>query len=79
MLDKEIYGIIAALGCLLAIFFVFFYMLNLFSSNRKLTGKYKNAPDMQEYIKSQRMKALLMFTLLIFLCALLLLIKKLFL
>ena len=79
MLDKEIYGIIAALGCLLAIFFVFFYMLNLFSSNRKLTKKYRNAPDMRDYIKNQRLKALLMFVLLIFLCALLLLIKKLFL
>ena len=79
MLDKEIYGIIAALGCLLAIFFVFFYMLNLFSSNRKLTKKYRNAPDMRDYIKNQRLKALLMLVLLIFLCALLLLIKKLFL
>ena len=79
MLDKEIYGIIAALGCLLAIFFVFFYMLNLFSSNRKLTKKYKNAPDLKEYIRGQRMKALLMFALLILLCALLLLIKKRFL
>ena len=79
MLDKEIYGIIAALGCLLAIFFVFFYMLNLFSSNRKLTKRYKNAPDMQDYIRSQRLKALLMFVLLILLCALLLLVKKLFL
>ena len=78
MLDKEIYGIIAALGCLLAIFFVFFYMLNLFSSNRKLTKRYKNAPDMQDYIKGQRLKALLMFVLLVLLCALLLLIKKLF-
>ena len=79
MLDKEIYGIIAALGCLLAIFFVFFYMLNLFSSNRKLTKRYKNALDMQDYIKSQRLKALLMVLLLALLCALLLLIKKRFL
>lgn len=79
MLDKEIYGIIAALGLLLAIFFVFFYMLNLFSSNRKLVKRFKNAPDMHDYIKGQRMKALLMFTLFLFLCALLLLVKKLFL
>ena len=79
MLDKEIYGIIAALGCLLAIFFVFFYMLNLFSSNRKLMKRYKNAPDMQSYIKTQRLKALLMLVLLMLLCAVLLLIKKRFL
>lgn len=79
MLDKEIYGIIAALGLLLAIFFVFFYMLNLFSSNAKLKKKFRNAPDMHDYIKSQSMKGLLMFTLLILLCALLLLVKKLFL
>ena len=79
MLDKEIYGIIAALGCLLAIFFVFFYMLNLFSSNRKLVKRYKNAPDMRDYIRGQRLKALLMAALLILLCALLLLIKKRFL
>ena len=79
MLDKEIYGIIAALGCLLAIFFVFFYMLNLFSSNRKLTKKFKSYPDMQDYIRGQRLKALLMSTLFVFLCALLLLIKKRFL
>ena len=79
MLDKEIYGIIAALGCLLAIFFVFFYMINLFSSNRKLTKRYKKAPDMQDYIKTQRLKALLMAVLLILLCAVLLLIKKRFL
>ena len=79
MLDKEIYGIIAALGCLLAIFFVFFYMLNLFSSNRKLVKRYKNAPDMRDYIRGQRLKALLMASLLILLCALLLLIKKRFL
>lgn len=79
MLDKEIYGIIAALGLLLAIFFVFFYMLNLISSNIKLKRKFKNAPDMQDYIKSQSMKALLMCLLFVFLCALLLLVKKLFL
>jgi hypothetical protein len=79
MLDKEIYGIIAALGLLLAIFFVFFYMLNLISSNIKLKRKFNNAPDMQDYIKSQSMKGLLMFLLLVFLCALLLLVKKLFL
>lgn len=79
MLDKEIYGIIAALGLLLAIFFVFFYMLNLISSNIKLKRKFNNAPDMQDYIKSQSMKGLLMLLLLVFLCALLLLVKKLFL
>lgn len=79
MLDKEIYGIIAALGLLLAIFFVFFYMLNLLSSNIKLKKKFGNAPDMRDYIRTQGMKGLLMFTLLIFLCALLLLVKKLFL
>ncbi len=79
MLDKEIYGIIAALGLLLAIFFVFFYMLNLLSSNIKLKKKFGNAPDMRDYIRTQSMKGLLMFTLLIFLCALLLLVKKLFL
>jgi len=79
MLDKEIYGIIAALGVLLAIFFVFFYMINLFVSNRKLTKRFKNAPDMKDYIRSQRMKALLMVTLFVFLCALLLLVKKTFL
>lgn len=79
MLDKEIYGIIAALGLLLAIFFVFFYMLNLLSSNIKLKKKFGNAPDMRDYIRTQGMKGLLMFTLLVFLCALLLLVKKLFL
>ncbi len=79
MLDKEIYGIIAALGLLLAIFFVFFYVLNLLSSNIKLKKKFGNAPDMREYIRTQGMKGLLMFTLLVFLCALLLLVKKLFL
>lgn len=79
MLDKEIYGIIAALGLLLAIFFVFFYMLNLLSSNIKLKKKFGNAPDMRDYIRTQSMKGLLMFTLLVFLCALLLLVKKLFL
>ena len=79
MLDKEIYGIIAALGLLLAIFFVFFYMLNLLSSNIKLKKKFGNAPDMRDYIRTQGMKGLLMFTLLVLLCALLLLVKKLFL
>ncbi len=79
MLDKEIYGIIAALGLLLAIFFVFFYVLNLLSSNIKLKKKFGNAPDMRDYIRTQGMKGLLMFTLLVFLCALLLLVKKLFL
>lgn len=79
MLDKEIYGIIATLGLLLAIFFVFFYVLNLLSSNIKLKKKFGNAPDMRDYIRTQGMKGLLMFTLLVFLCALLLLVKKLFL
>lgn len=79
MLDKEIYGIIAALGLLLAIFFVFFYVLNLLSSNIKLKKKFGNAPDMRDYIRTQGMKGFLMFTLLVFLCALLLLVKKLFL
>ena len=79
MLDKEIYGIIFALGLVLAIFFFGFYCINLNISNLRLRKKYKDAPDMKEYISSQTMKGLLMILFEILLCAVLLLVKKMFL
>ena len=79
MLDKEIYGIIFALGLLLAIFFFGLYCINLNVSNIRLRKKYKNAPDMKDYVNSQTMKGLLLILFEILLCALLLLVKKKFL
>ena len=79
MLDKEIYGIIFALGLLLAIFFFGIYCVNLVVSNIRLQKKYRKAPDMKEYVASQTLKGLLMILFEILLCAVLFLVKKKFL
>lgn len=81
MLDKEIYGIMAALGAALAIFFVFFYLINLLRSNIKLRRRCgdDDSEQMQSYIRSQRLKALLVFLLECVLVGALWLIKEKFL
>lgn len=79
MLDKEIYGIIAALGTALAIVFVGFYCININIANIKLRKRCADDPDMKEYVRTETLKGLLMILLEVLLCAVLLLIKKAFL
>ena len=79
MLDKEIYGLIAALGVALAVFFFFFYWLNLVISNSKLRKRCGDDESMSGYIRSQRLKALLIFLLELVLLGVLYLIKEKFL
>ena len=79
MLDKEIYGLMAALGVALALFFFFFYWINLVRSNAKLRKRYGEEESMAEYIRSQRIKAILIFLLELVLLGALYLIKKVFL
>lgn len=81
MLDKEIYGIIAAMGVALALFFFFFYWINLVRSNAKLRRRCGEEEDesIRAYIGRQRLKAILVFLLEIVLLGALYLIKEKFL
>ncbi|MDO4983521.1 MAG: hypothetical protein Q4E35_08210 [Eubacteriales bacterium] len=76
MLDREIYGLMAALGIALALFFFFFYWINLVRSNIKLRKRCGDDDDMSDYIRSQRIRAILVFLLEIVLVGALYLVKE---
>lgn len=76
MLDREIYGIIAALGIALALFFFFFYWINLVRSNIKLRKHCGDDEDMRGYIRSQSLRAILVFLLELVLLGAMYLVKE---
>lgn len=79
MLDSEIYGMIVALGILLAMFLVGVFCVTVNVDNIKLQRKYKNDDSMREFVSRETLKGLALILLEILLAAALLLAKSKFL
>ena len=79
MLDSEIYGMIVALGILLAMFLVGVFCVTVNVDNLKLQPKYKNDDSMREFVSRETLKGLALILLEILLAAALLLVKSKFL
>ena len=79
MLDAEIYGLIVALGVLLAMLFTFIMIVFYAKENVKLARKYDYDEDIQAYVKKEWVKVYGLIILeLLFIVALLLVKVKLF-
>ncbi len=81
MLDSEIYGMIIALGILLAMFLVGVFCITVNVDNIKLRRKYRGTDDeaMSAFIGKETAKGLSLIILELALAALLLLVKSKFL
>lgn len=81
MLDSEIYGMIIALGILLAMFLVGVFCITVNADNLKLRRKYKGSSDeeMHAFVGSETAKGLALIILELALAALLLVVKSTFL
>ncbi len=79
MLDSEIYGLIVALGILLAMLLVGVFCVTVNIDNIRLNKKYKGDDSMREFVSRETIKGLLLILLEVVLaCALLLVKAKLF-
>lgn len=78
MLDSEIYGMIVALGILLAMFLVGVFCITVNADNIRLRRKYKNDPDeaMNAFLCKETAKGLALIILELALAALLLYVKS---
>ena len=56
MLDSEIYGIIVALGILLAMFLVGVFCVTVNADNIRLQRKYKGDESMKEFVGKETLK-----------------------
>lgn len=81
MLDSEIYGMIIALGILLAMFLVGVFCITVNVDNIKLRRKYRDTDDeaMSAFVGKETAKGLSLIILELALAALLLLVKSKFL
>ncbi len=81
MLDSEIYGMIIALGILLAMFLVGVFCITVNVDNIKLRRKYRGTDDeaMSAFVGKETAKGLALIILELALAALLLLVKSKFL
>lgn len=75
MLDSEIYGLIVALGILLAMFFVGVFCVTVNVDNLRLRRQYKDDDSMAKYVKKETMKGLALILIELALAAALLLVK----
>lgn len=75
MLDSEIYGLIVALGILLAMFFVGVFCVTVNVDNLRLRRQYKDDDSMAEYVRKETMKGLALILIELALAAALLLVK----
>ena len=75
MLDAEVYGLIVALGILLAMLFVFIMIIFYAKENVKLAKKYDYDDDVQDYVKKEWVKVYGLIILELLLIAALLLVK----
>ena len=76
MLDSEIYGIIVALGILLAMFLVGVFCVTVNADNRRLQRKYKGDESMKEFVGKETLKGFGLIILELALAAALLLVKS---
>lgn len=75
MLDSEIYGMIVALGILLAMFLVGVFCISVNLDNIKLRRKYRGDEAMSAYVGRETLKGLGLILLEVALAAALLLVK----
>lgn len=78
MLDSEIYGMIVALGILLAMFLVGVFCVTVNIENIKLRRKYKGDESMSAFVSRETIKGLALILLELVLAAVLLLVKSTF-
>lgn len=79
MLDIEIYGLIIALGILLAMLLVGVFCISINIDNIRLRKKYKDDDSMRDFVSRETVKGLILILLEIFLaCALVLVKMKMF-
>jgi hypothetical protein len=75
MLDEEIYGLIIALGILLALFYFGVLCISINVDNIRLRRRYKNDPNLEVFIRNETLKGLGLILLELALVAALLLVK----
>ena len=75
MLDAEIYGLIVALGILLAMLFTFIMIIFYIKENVRLMKKFDYDDDIQSYVKKEWVKVYGLIILELVLVAALLLVK----
>lgn len=79
MLDIEFYGLIIALGILLAMLLVGVFCISINIDNIRLHKKYKGDESMRDFVNRETVKGLILILLEVFLaCALLLVKMKMF-
>lgn len=76
MLDTEIYGLIIALGILMALFLVGVFCVTVNVDNVRLRRKYKNDESMTAFVNKETMKGLALILLELLLVVALLLVKE---
>lgn len=75
MLDAEIYGLIVALGVLLAMLFAFIMIIFYAKENIRLMKKYDYDEDIQNFVKKEWVKVYALIVLELLLIVALLLVK----
>lgn len=76
MLDSEIYGLIVALGILLAMLFVAILCLFYMKENARLKRRYRDNGEILAFVRKERIKVFALILLEILLAAALLLVKE---
>ena len=76
MLDSEIYGMIVALGILLAMFLVGVFCVTVNADNIRLQRKYKGDESMKEFVGKETLRGFGLIILELALAAALLLVKS---
>ena len=76
MLDSEIYGLIVALGVLLAMLFVAVLCIFYMKENARLKRRYRDNAEMLSYVKKERVKVYALILLELVLAIALLLVKE---
>lgn len=76
MLDSEIYGLIVALGVLLAMLFVAILCIFYIKENARLKRRYRDNEEILAYVRKERVKVFALILLELLLAAALLLVKE---
>lgn len=76
MLDSEIYGLIVALGVLLAMLFVAIVCIFYMKENARLKRRYRDNDEMLSFVKKESVKIYALILLELLLAAALLLVKE---